>query len=103
MVLCAENERAKVALRQTCSRRDTPPRYFWSFTSTWHAFKVLAQPSSLAGGADVRQTHTELATVQAEANCFSLALMSVKQDLEREGRTCKILEAEVKELFSLSD
>ncbi len=25
-------------------------------------------------------------------------LMSVKQDLDREGRTCKILEAEVKEL-----
>jgi hypothetical protein len=38
------------------------------------------------------------AAVQAEANRFSLALMSVKQDLEREGRTCKILEAEVKEL-----
>jgi hypothetical protein len=36
--------------------------------------------------------------VQAEANRFSLALMSVKQDLEREGRTCKILEVEVKEL-----
>ena len=29
---------------------------------------------------------------------FSLALMSIKQDLEREGRTCKILEVEVKEL-----
>ena len=73
-------------------------RYFWSFTSTWHAFKALAQPSSLAGGADLRRTHTELAAVQAEANCFSLALMSIKQDLEREGRTCKILEVEVKEL-----
>jgi chromosome segregation ATPase len=43
-------------------------------------------------------THTELAAVQAEANRFSLALMSIKQDLEREGRTCKILEVEVKEL-----
>ena len=38
------------------------------------------------------------AAVQAEANRFSLALMSVKQDLAREGRTCKILEVEVKEL-----
>ncbi len=36
--------------------------------------------------------------MQAEANRFSLALMSVKQDLECEGCTCKILEAEVKEL-----
>ena len=36
--------------------------------------------------------------MQAEANRFSLALMSVKQDLEREGRTCKALEATVKEL-----
>ncbi len=36
--------------------------------------------------------------MQAEANRFSLALMSVKQDLEREGRTCKIMEEEVKEL-----
>ena len=63
------------------------------------------------GGADLQRTHTELAipggplsflmvraAVQAEANRFSLALMSVKQDLEREGRTCKILEVEVKEL-----
>ena len=73
-------------------------RYFWSFTSTWHAFQALLQPSALAGGADLQRTHTELAAVQAEANRFSLALMSVKQDLEREGRTCKILEAEVKEL-----
>ena len=74
---------------KTCGRRGTPPRYFWSFTSTWHAFKAIAQPSSLAGGADLRRTHTELAAVQAEANRFSLALMSIKQDLEREGRTCK--------------
>ena len=72
---------------------------------------MLLQPSALAGGADLQRTHTELAipcgplsflmaraAVQAEANRFSLALMSVKQDLEREGRTCKILEAEVKEL-----
>ena len=86
-------------------------RYFWSFTSTWHAFQALLQPSALAGGADLQRTHTELAipggplsflmaraAVQAEANRFSLALMSVKQDLEREGRTCKILRAEVKEL-----
>jgi hypothetical protein len=36
--------------------------------------------------------------VQAEANSFSLALTGFKQDLEREGRTCKTLEAEVKEL-----
>ena len=28
---------------------------------------------------DLQWTHTELATVQAEANCFSLALTSVKQ------------------------
>ena len=43
------------------------------------------------------QTHTEF-VVQSEVNSFSLALTGVKQDLEREGRTCKILEAEVKEL-----
>ena len=98
------------ARRKTCGRRGTP-RHFWSFTSTWHAFQALLQPSALAGGADLQRTHTELAipggplsflmaraAVQAEANRFSLALMSVKQDLEREGRTCKILEAEVKEL-----
>ena len=47
---------------------------------------------------DLQRTHTELAAVQAEANRFSLALTGVKQDLEREGRTCKTLEAEVKEL-----
>jgi hypothetical protein len=46
----------------------------------------------------LQRTHTELAAVQAEANRFSLALTGVKQDLEREGRTCKTLEAEVKEL-----
>ena len=47
---------------------------------------------------DLQRTHTELAAVQAEANRVSLALTGVKQDLEREGRTCKPLEAEVKEL-----
>ena len=47
---------------------------------------------------DLQRTHTELADVQAEANGFSLALTGVKQDLEREGSTCKTLEAEVKEL-----
>jgi hypothetical protein len=47
---------------------------------------------------DLQRTHTELAAVQAKANHFSLALTGVKQDLEREGRTCKTLEAEVKEL-----
>jgi chromosome segregation ATPase len=47
---------------------------------------------------DLQRTHTELAAVQAEANRFSLSLTGVKQDLEREGRTCKTLEAEVKEL-----
>ena len=36
--------------------------------------------------------------MQAEANCFSLALTGVEQDLEDEGRTFKTLEAEVKEL-----
>ena len=36
-------------------------RYFWSFTSTWHAFQALLQPSALAGGADLQRTHTELA------------------------------------------
>ena len=36
--------------------------------------------------------------MQAEANRFSLALTGVEQDLEDEGRTCKTLEAEVKEL-----
>ena len=36
--------------------------------------------------------------MQAEANPFSLTLTRVKQDLEREGRTCKTLEEEVKEL-----
>jgi hypothetical protein len=45
---------------------------------------------------DLQGTHTELATVQAEANRFSLALTGVKQDLEP--RTCKTLEVEVKEL-----
>ena len=47
---------------------------------------------------DLQRTHTELAAVQAEANRFSLALTGVQQDLEREGRTCKTLEEEVKEL-----
>jgi len=47
---------------------------------------------------DLLRTHTELAAVQAEANRFSLALTGVKQDLEREGRTCKTLEADVEEL-----
>ena len=37
----------------------------------------------------LQRTHTELAAVQAEANRVSLALTGVKQDLEREGRTCK--------------
>jgi hypothetical protein len=47
---------------------------------------------------DLQRTHTELGAVQSEANHFSLAITGVKQDLEREGRTCKTLEAEVKEL-----
>jgi chromosome segregation ATPase len=47
---------------------------------------------------DLQRTHTELAAIQSEVNCFSIALTGVKQDLEREGRTCKTLEAEVKEL-----
>ncbi len=47
---------------------------------------------------DLLVTRTELATVQAEANRVSLALTGVKQDLEREGRTCKTLEADVKGL-----
>ena len=51
-----------------------------------------------SGKEDLQRTHTELAAVQAEANRFSLALTGVKQDLEREGRTCKTLEVEVKEL-----
>ena len=38
---------------------------------------------------DLQRTRTELAAVQAEANRVSLALTGVKQDLEREGRTCK--------------
>ena len=46
----------------------------------------------------LQRTRTELAAVQAEANRVSLALTGVKQDLEREGRTCKTLEAKVKEL-----
>jgi hypothetical protein len=33
---------------------------------------------------DLQLTHTELASVEAEANRFSLALTGVKQDLERE-------------------
>ena len=37
----------------------------------------------------LQRTRTELAAVQAEANRVSLALTGVKQDLEREGRTCK--------------
>jgi hypothetical protein len=40
---------------------------------------------------ELQRTHTELAAVQAEANRFSLALTGVKQDLEREGSTCKTL------------
>ena len=47
---------------------------------------------------DLQRTRTELAAVQAEANRVSLALTGVKQDLKREGRTCKTLESEVKEL-----
>ena len=47
---------------------------------------------------DLHWTHTELAAGQAEANRFLLALTGVKQDLEPEGRTCKTLESEVKEL-----
>ncbi len=82
---------------KTCGRHGTP-RCLWSFTSTCHASPAPLQPTALAGAADLLQTHTELAAVQAEANRFSLTLMSVKQDLDRKGRTCKILEAEVKEL-----
>ncbi len=44
--------------------RSGTPRYFWSFTSTWHAFQALLQPSALAGGADLQRTHTELAVVR---------------------------------------
>ena len=36
--------------------------------------------------------------MQAEADRVSHALTGVKQDLEREGRTCKTLEADVKDL-----
>ena len=47
---------------------------------------------------DLLRTHTELAAVQAEADRVSHALTGVKLDLEREGRTCKTLEADVKDL-----
>jgi hypothetical protein len=47
---------------------------------------------------DLLRTHTELAVVKAEADVVSHALTAVKLDLEREGRTCKALEADVKEL-----
>ena len=36
--------------------------------------------------------------MKAEADVVSHALTGVKLDLEREGRTCKALEADVKEL-----
>jgi len=47
---------------------------------------------------DLQRTRTELAVVQAEADRVSHALTGVKLDLEREGRTCKTLEADVKDL-----
>ena len=47
---------------------------------------------------DLLRTHTELAVVKAEADVVSHALTAVKLDLEREGRTCKTLEADVKDL-----
>jgi len=47
---------------------------------------------------DLVRTHTELAAVQAEADRVLHALTGVKHDLDREGRTCKALEATVKEL-----
>jgi hypothetical protein len=47
---------------------------------------------------DLQRTRTELAAVQAEADRVSHALTGVKLDLEREGRTCKTLEADVKDL-----
>ena len=47
---------------------------------------------------DLLRTHTELAVVKAEADVVSHALTAVKLDLEREGRTCKALEADVKKL-----
>jgi hypothetical protein len=34
---------------------------------------------------DLHRTHTEIAVVQSEVNCFSLVFMNVKQDLDREG------------------
>ena len=59
---------------------------------------VSPAPRPESAKEDLQQTRTELAAVQAEANRFSLALTGVKQDLEREGRTCRTLEAEVEEL-----
>ena len=47
---------------------------------------------------DLLRTHTELAAVKVEADRVSHALTGVKLDLEREGRTCKTLEADVKDL-----
>jgi septal ring factor EnvC (AmiA/AmiB activator) len=47
---------------------------------------------------DLQLRRTELAAVQAEANRVSLAITGVKQDLDHEGRTCKTLESDVKEL-----
>ena len=47
---------------------------------------------------DLQRTHTELAAVHAEADRVSHALTGVKHDLERQGRTCKTLEADVKDL-----
>ncbi len=67
------------------------------------AFFVDAEVRRLCAGLesvkeDLLRTHTELATVQAEADRVSHTITGVKQDLEHEGRTCKTLEADVKDL-----
>ncbi len=58
--------------------------------------RLLADLQSTKEG--LHGTHTELADIQSETNCFSFALTGVKQDLDSEGCTCKTLESEVKEL-----
>ncbi len=59
--------------------------------TAWHA----SQPRSSSTSHPPQQQD---AVLQAEANCFSLAFTGVKQYPKHKVRTCKTLEAEVKEL-----
>ena len=90
---------ARLFVSQPARQRPAADKVFLEF----HKY-LACLPSAAAtlrarrGRGPAADAHRARHPVQAEANRFSLALMSVKQDLEREGRTCKILEAEVKEL-----